>query len=70
MDSPTIISVHALADATQRFWHAVGQGDSRCDPRQALERPMRVTDEPPRSCGLRISPSSTPPTVPPEGYAA
>jgi hypothetical protein len=29
--------IHALADATDRFWHAVGQGDGRCDPARALD---------------------------------
>lgn len=29
--------VHALADATQRFWHAVGGGDHTREPARALE---------------------------------
>ena len=32
-----LLAVHALADATQRFWHAVGAGDERRDPRRALD---------------------------------
>jgi hypothetical protein len=33
----SLIEVHALADATDRFWHAVGPGDGRCDPARALD---------------------------------
>ena len=29
--------IHALCDATERFWHAVGEGDHRRDPARALE---------------------------------
>lgn len=32
-----LLAVHALADATQRFWHAVGVGDERRDPARALD---------------------------------
>lgn len=32
-----LLSVHALTDATQRFWHAVGEGDHTRDPARALD---------------------------------
>lgn len=32
-----LIEVHALADATVRFWHAVGQGDQTREPSRALD---------------------------------
>lgn len=32
-----LLEVHALADATVRFWHRVGQGESSLDPARALE---------------------------------
>lgn len=32
-----LLAVHALADATQRFWQADGGGDERRDPRRTLE---------------------------------
>lgn len=46
IDGPTLIaklntldplSLHALADATQRFWQAVGEGDERRPPHRALD---------------------------------
>lgn len=32
-----LLAVHALADATQRFWRAVGEGDHTRDPARALD---------------------------------
>ena len=32
-----LLAVHALADATQRFWHAVGSGDQTRAPARALD---------------------------------
>ena len=36
LKSLDLLAVHALADATQRFWHAVGEGDHR-EPARALD---------------------------------
>jgi hypothetical protein len=37
LQSLDLLQVHALADATVRFWHAVGEGDAFRDPRKALD---------------------------------
>lgn len=37
LQSLDLLAVHALADATTRFWHAVGQGDERREPKGVLD---------------------------------
>ena len=37
IDALNFWQIHALADATERFWHAVGEGDHTRDPARALD---------------------------------
>lgn len=37
LEALDLLAVHALADATIRFWHAVGDGDHSRDPKRAID---------------------------------